>query len=263
MKKIKYDGNWHLKGSGVWAVWTRYDSIDLCTQKTSDFLNDCVQLCPDCLPFNVVSPVKHYKTTPYSAVPSLAVLRKIIEEGINKYVCNGGYSAFFNNIMNSSDQRRVILIKLTCGAYDRYSNSMSIGFPPYNDEAKHIVTKEIFLASMKLMIKHWNPYRAGSGIEPSMLRDYTQVDDILSICPEVGWLNYFSGKLGELPALPDWVIVTPVEGFGNCIQVSDELPCKIKEKNELHDVIAKVYELSEIIKPWIQSKWEFIVESGL
>jgi hypothetical protein len=262
MKKIKYDYFWHLKGPGGAATWTRHDSIDVCVQKSSDFLNDFVQLCPEWLPFKIYSSVKHTFTS-YSEVPPLTVLRKIIEDGADKYVCNGGYSVFFDNVINSSDQRKVIHIQLTCGAYARHSNSISIKFPPYNEEAKHFVTKEIFLASMKMMIEHWNPYRASSRIESSIIRDYAQVDDTLSIRPEAGWLNYFSDKLGELPKLPDWAIVTPVEGFGNYIQVSDELPCKIKEKNELHDVIAKVYELSEIIKPWIQPKWEFIVESGL
>jgi hypothetical protein len=262
MKKIKYDGNWHSNGFGVGATWTRRDSIDVCTQKTSDFLDGFIKLCPDWLPFKVSVPAKCAFIS-YAEVPSLTVLRKIIDEGIDRFAYGYGNTVYFNNIVELSDQKRVICIHLTCGAYDRQSNSVSIQFPPYNDEVKHIVTKEFFLASFGLMLKHWNPYRGCSGIPFSMIRDYAQADDVNSIrSPEFGWLNYFSDKLGELPELPAWAIVTPVEGFGNYIQVSEDLPDKTKEK-ELHDIITKVYELSEIIKPWIKSKWEFIIQSGL
>jgi hypothetical protein len=263
MKKIKHDRKWYDYNScGVGVMWTRYDSMDVCVQKTSDFLNDFVKLYPAWVPFKIFSTVKSSFTS-YSEVPPLHVLRNIIEEGIDKVAYGYGHRVFFQNDVKSSEQTRAIYFHLTCGAYDRQSNGLSISFPPYNEDVKHIVTKDFFLSCFELIIKHWNPYRGCSGIPFSMITDYAEVDDVTSInFPAFGWLNYLSDKLGELPELPDWTIITPVGGLGNYIKVTEELPDKTKEK-ELHDIITKVYELSDIIEAWIKPKWEFIIKSGL
>ncbi|MDR2642577.1 MAG: hypothetical protein LBC74_07265 [Planctomycetaceae bacterium] len=263
MKNIRHDSFWHhMNGFGVGATWTRYDSDDISAKKTSDFLNDFVKLHPDWVPFRMYSSIKGALTSFYSEIPTLPELRKIIEEGLDKYAYGYGSHIFFENVVKQTDQRKLVQFNLTCGAYDRQSNGLSIKFPPYNEEAKHITTKEVYIVSLKLIIKHWNPYRGSIGIPFFMIEDYKSANDMADKVPEVSWFNYFSAQLGELPQLPDWVIITPVDGLGNYIQVSEDLPDKTNE-NELHNIITKVYELSELIKPWIKSKWELIISSEL
>jgi hypothetical protein len=263
MKKIKYDTYWHMNGFGVGALWNRYDSLDVCVQKANDFLRDFVELCPEWFPFRMYSSFKGALTSFNSEIPPLPELHKIIEEGRDKDSDSCGYHVFFNNVVEKTDHRMLIEFRLTCGAYGKQGNSISISFPPYNEKAKRIATKEFYFTSLKLIMKHWIPYRCNIGIPFVMIKDYAKVgNDAVGNVPCVGWLTGFSDKLGTLPELPNWAIVTPVDGFGNYIQVSENLPDKTKEE-ELHDIITKVYELSGIIKPWIELKREFIFRAGI
>jgi hypothetical protein len=260
MKKIKYDHNWHMNGLRISASWNHHESIDICAKKMSNFLNDFIKIYPDWVPFKTFFSTR--RKIVYSDVPSIKELCKNIEEGMKTNYVDFYNSSYYLNVLKESDQKKLVEIELKCATSNTDSSFISMKFPPYNDEARNIVTKKFFIDSLELIRRNWNPYSGLIGLPFLMIKDYARVgDDWAGNIPESGWITFYSDKLGELPPLPDWAIITKIDGY-TYIQVTEELPVQLNEK-KLHEVIIKVYEISSIIKPWFKSKWNLIVDSEL
>jgi hypothetical protein len=254
MKKIKHDFNWHsFNGFKLCAYWRRVDSLDVCIHKTNDFLNDFIKLHPDGLPLRCTPQITRKKFTMhyYEVVPSFDELKNLIVAGIDTNYIGEGSTVFYDTATKSVNCNRFISIELECGR-DGY-NQPQVLFPPKNDEAADIVSKDFFKNCCDLFVKHWQP-RKGF-IKPSYTRicEYTREE-----FHDVGWLTYFSDGLGELPQLPDWAQIIPAEGYGTYIQLAEELP-DYKNEKEFNEVVDKMIELSKIISPWLKTKRDLII----
>jgi hypothetical protein len=220
-------------------------SPDEVVQKTKDFLNDFIKLCPEWLPFSIPSSLT-YCNKSFFDVPAFDILSAAIAEG--NFSIEGSETTFHNNIDHSSDNfKKIIEIQMQLevkGCEDKCLSSL-VRFPPHTEETKQIVTKDFIKNVFDLFLKYWHPKNGYVLPSCSHIKRYIGTDVF-----GVGWLTYLSNELGEYPLLPDWVKIIPVEGYGIYIQVSDELP-DYENESEFRKIAERIYELFKIIKPWL------------
>jgi hypothetical protein len=256
MKKIKHDFNWHrYNGCELCVYWRREDSLDDCVRKTSDFFNDFIKLHPDGLPLRCAPQLTREKLTTYyyDVVPSFDELKNLIVAGISTSYIGEGSKVAYDTATKLVNYNRYISIQLECCCKNNQYNQSQVQFPPKNDEAADIVSKDFFKNCFDLFVKHWQPKKGFIRLPYLRIWEYTS-----AVFHDVGWLTYFSEGLGELPKLPDWAKIIPAEGYGTYIQVSEELP-DYKNENEFNEIVDKMIELSKIISPWLKTKRDLII----
>jgi hypothetical protein len=254
MKKIKYDRDWHFFNRfQLLADWRRVDSLDVCVTKTSGFLNDFIKLCPEWLPFKVYSTRRRSATSCYYTVPPFDELKEIIVEGLDKYTTHGGSTVYYDSAIKPTNYKKLILIKLDCGAHNGAFNQSYMHFPPQNEEVANIISEGFLKNCYDLFLKHWQPRHGFIIPSYSLIWEYTKKE-----FDSVGWLTYFSDGLGELPKFPDWVKIIPADGYGTYIQISEKLP-DYKNEKEFNEIVDKMIELSKIISPWIMTKRDLMI----
>jgi hypothetical protein len=246
MNDKNYDDMWYSDGFLFNCAWLRKDTLEECTQKTSGFLQDFIKLYPDWIPFNNSSTFKACRIPLYE-VPSLEELKKIIVLGRDKFYEtdeHGSRIRYFNwgsNKRSSRNYKKMVEISINCGAYKGFYNGVVIQFPPHNDDAKDIITKEFFKIMFELLLKYWQPLY-GKAMFPIR-------NENLAKYREIGWLTYLSTELGNIPQLPSWAKIIPIEGTGNYIQTTEEISCWENEED-----LNKISILSEIITPWLEKQ---------
>jgi hypothetical protein len=242
-----------MHGFRIRGAWLRRDTLEECAQKTRDFLQEFINLYPDWIPFNNTS-TKKACTIPMHEVPIIEELKKIIVEGRDNFYDTderGSGITYFNwgsSKISRGNYKKMVEIDINCGAYNGYYNRSVISFPPFNEDAINIVTKEFFKIIFDLLLRHWTPLY-GRAMFPIF-------NDSHESFSEVGWLTYFSNELGDMPLLPSWTKIIPVAEIGTYIQITDEI-----SSWENEDDLIKIVELSEIITPWLEGKKKSIQQA--
>jgi hypothetical protein len=180
MKKIKHDYLWHSRnGFKLCAYWRREDSLDVCVQNMSNFLNDFIKLCPSWLPFRWQS--KGVITSCNDVVPSSDVLREIIVAGIGQCTDNAGSTVIFESAIRPINYRKLISIILSCGACSGAYNQPQMKFPPKNEEATDIISKEFFKKCYDLFLKHWQPRQGFISLPYYPVKEYSEKSFIIQV----------------------------------------------------------------------------------
>ncbi|MDO5552791.1 MAG: hypothetical protein Q4G68_03440 [Planctomycetia bacterium] len=230
-----FDYKWYAHGYLIYADWDRKDSIDECAERMYGFFTDFARMFPEWVPFWAGC----WHNTFYE-VPSTRILRDIICKCRNpKYVDSVGSTVVCCNTgtgnINQYNYNRYIEIAITAAAYDGYTNSIEIHFPPANEDMKCLSNVNTYKNLFDIVLNHWSP-------------EFGCVDNLHwklthKTIEHVGWLNYGSNKFGELPVLPNWASVIPVGNIGKYVLATDELTDEAK-------LIRRVEDLNKILVPY-------------
>ncbi|MDR1477401.1 MAG: SUKH-3 domain-containing protein [Planctomycetaceae bacterium] len=230
---------WKLYGLTMYFRRNGKFTIREVVQKTRDFLNDFVKLCPEWLPFFIPSSSQYHGKS-FWAVPSLDTLKEIINEG---ELIPSQSQITYCNFKDINDFKNVIEIR-NIWQTSKYTNFFEsfIRFPPFTDGTEKITSKEFIKKVFDLVVKHWQPECGSVASSVPLIKRYTgkYTNDM------TGWLTYFSNELGDLPQLHDWVKIIPAASYGNYLQISDELP-DYKNEKEFLKATRQLHELDKIL----------------
>jgi hypothetical protein len=232
-----------LYGLSMNIQLVRTKTLEESAEKTAAFLNDIIKLYPTWSPFYITSSDR-CGLIAQKTIPSLEEMKEHIIDALQNPPWRT--MTFCNIGRNHDNIGKMLEIRMQSGHC--YKNCSCVRFPPRYKETKYISSKEFIKEVFDLFLKHWQP--SNGYVIPSIpiIRRFSN-----ELFDDIGWLTYFSDKLGELPPLPDWAKIIPVDGYGNYVQVSDNLPDPANE-DVFRDVIEKMCELSKIIEPWLITK---------
>lgn len=249
MAKNECDGLWHNKGYCVSATWHLYDSLDECARKTDEFLRGIADLFPNWFPFfNSTS----FKTAmkPLYEIPTLDELKRTVVAGRDQHLIDSVAEAQGSSIIFSNDNAkgkstfiRLITININCGAAPGRSNDVRIQFPPAFEGNEDIVNEEMYTKVFDLVVRCWNPRRGF--LAPNLLRD--ALNDTLT---HIGWLTYISNRIHDIPSLPEWAKIIPMEDRGYYIQSTE----KLLDVNSLDD-LKRVKALHELLSIFLEPQY--------
>ncbi|MDO5552790.1 MAG: hypothetical protein Q4G68_03435 [Planctomycetia bacterium] len=226
---------WYAHGYKLFAYWNRKESVDECAERMYGFFTDFARMFPEWVPFWAGC----WHNVFYEA-PSATILRDIIcksrdpknpdSAGSIVVCCNSG-----TDNINQYNYNRYIKHFITVAAYDGYTNSIYIHFPPANEDMKCLSNVDTYKNLFDIVVNHWSPE---FGSVYCVLWRLTH-----KTIRHVGWLNYGSNKFGELPVLPNWASVIPVGNIGKYVLATDELTDEAK-------LIKRVEDLNKILIPY-------------